>query len=52
MATVCDENKNLDEVQREWRERERESERERENSNHTQICISGEIFTGCSQMRE
>ena len=27
MATVCDENKNLDEVQREWRERERERER-------------------------
>ena len=47
MATVCDENKNLDELQR-----ERERERERENSNHTQICISGEIFTGCSQMRE
>ena len=49
MAMVCDENKNLDEIQR---EREREREKERENSNHTQICISGEIFTGCSQMRE
>ena len=49
MATVCDENKNLDEVQREGVERERG---ERENSNHTQICISGEIFTGCSKMRE
>ena len=30
MATVCDENKNLDEIQREWREREREREGERE----------------------
>ena len=29
MATVCDENKNLDEIQREWVEREREGERER-----------------------
>ena len=29
MATVCDENKNLDEIQREWREREKERVRER-----------------------
>ena len=27
MAMVCDENKNLDEIQREWREREGERER-------------------------
>ena len=49
MAMVCDENKNLDEIQR---EKEWEREGERENLNHTQICISREIFTGCSQMRE
>ena len=34
MATVCDENKNLDEVQREGRERERERERERIQITH------------------
>ena len=37
----------------ELRERERERERERKREfKSTQICISGEIFTGCSQMRE
>ena len=42
MATVCDENKNLDEVQREWRERERE--RERELKSHTNMHIEGNIY--------
>ena len=40
MATVCDENKNLDEVQRE----EREREREREFKSHTNMHIGGNIY--------
>ena len=43
MATVCDENKNLDEVQREG-EREREREREREFKSHTNMHIGGNIY--------
>ena len=43
MATVCDENKNLDEVQRE-RERERERERKREFKSHTNMHIGGNIY--------
>ena len=39
MATVCDENKNLDEVQR-----EREREREREFKSHTNMHIGGNIY--------
>ena len=40
MAMVCDENKNLDEIQREWRE----GERERELKSYTNMHIEGNIY--------